>query len=116
VQQPKSLVNGAVLDVTGALSWRNRKEFHHIFPKAYLASRPDSERQMQNAVGNICLLASDANKTISSKPPSDYMGTLRAQHGERFDSILASNLIPPLADSGILESEYEYFLHARCEI
>ncbi len=42
------------------------------------------------------------------------MARLRAQHGPAaFDQILASNLIPPLADSGLLEDESEYFLTVR---
>ena len=33
-----------------------------------------------------------------------------------FRSILASNLIPPLEESGLLEDEFEYFLAVRLEL
>ena len=45
------------------------------------------------------------------------MARLRTQHGPAaFDQILASNLVPPLVDSGLLEDEFEYFLDVRLDL
>lgn len=42
------------------------------------------------------------------------MARLKEQYGAAaFDEILASNLIPPLEDSGLLIDEFEYFLEVR---
>ena len=44
------------------------------------------------------------------------MARLREQHGAGFDEILASNLIPPLEDSGLLLDDFEYFLAVRLDM
>jgi hypothetical protein len=43
------------------------------------------------------------------------MERLKGQHGEEFDRILNSNLIPPLDDSGLLLDDFEYFLAVRLD-
>jgi hypothetical protein len=114
--RPLGLRDGAPIDVEGSLAWENQREFHHIFPRAYLASCSDELKKRQSDIANIVLLPSGPNKEISSERPSVYMSKLRDKHGEaEFDRILATNLMPPLRESGLLEDEYEYFLHVRLE-
>jgi hypothetical protein len=114
---PRGLFDGAYIDVEGSLAWENQREFHHIFPKGYLVTCSEELRKRHNDIANIMLLPSGSNKEFSSEKPSVYMARLREQHGAvAFDQILASNLIPPLADSGLLEDEFEYFLDARLEL
>lgn len=114
---PRGLVDGAPIDVAGSLAWENQREFHHIFPSAYLATCSDAARRRQSDIANIMLLPSAPNKQISAERPSVYMARLREQHGKAaFDAILASNLIPPLEDSGLLEDEFEYFLDLRLDV
>ena len=72
-------------------------------------------KQRQNDIANIMILPSGANKQISSEKPSTYMEYLRKQHATSFDELLASNLIPPLEDSGLLLDEFEYFRAMRIE-
>jgi len=115
--EPQGLLDGAPIDVAGSLSWENQREFHHIFPKGYLATCSDKDREHQSEIANIMLLPSGPNKQLSSERPSVYMARLRDTHGrDRFDDILASNLIPPLEDSGLLLDDFEYFLAARLEM
>lgn len=115
--RPQSLLDGAPIDVEGSLAWENQREFHHIFPKGYLATCASELRKRQNDIANIMVLPSGPNKQISSERPSVYMGRLREQHGAaRLDEILASNLIPPLEESGLLLDEFEYFLAIRLEL
>lgn len=115
--RPQGLLDGAPIDVEGSLSWENQREFHHIFPKSYLATSPEEIRKRQSDIANIMLLPSGANKQFSSERPSVYMARLREKHGPAaFDQILDSNLIPPLEDSGLLEDEFEYFLAMRLEL
>jgi len=113
---PCGIVDGAPVDVEGSLSWENQREFHHIFPKGYLATCPEKDRQRQSDLANIMLLPSGPNKQISSEKPSVYMSRIKQQHGPAFDKILASNLIPPLEDSGLLIDDFEYFLAVRLEM
>jgi hypothetical protein len=115
--RPRGLVDGAPIDVEGSLAWENQREFHHIFPKGYLVTGLEQLRRRHSDIANIMLLPSGSNKQFSSERPSVYMARLSAQHGpEVFDQILASNLIPPLADSGLLEDEFEYFLAVRLDL
>ena len=62
------------------------------------------------------ILPSGPNKAIASEKPSIYMNRLKERHGLTFDSILSSNLIPPLEDSGLLLDDFEYFLAMRLEV
>jgi len=115
--RPRALLDGAPIDVEGSLAWENQREFHHIFPKAYLATCSEELRKRQGDIANIMLLPSGPNKQFSSERPSVYMARLRAQHDPAdFDQILASNLIPPLDDSGLLLDDFEYFLAARLDL
>jgi hypothetical protein len=115
--QPQSLLDGAPVDVRGSLSWENKREFHHIFPKGYLAAKSDEERKRQNDIANLMLLPSMPNKDISKEAPSIYMKRLRDIHGaDRFDEILATNLIPPLEYSGLLTDDLKWFLDVRTEL
>jgi len=111
--RPLNLTNGAPIDVEGSLSWSNQREFHHIFPRAYLASVGISRSKESNSILNIMLLSSVSNKSISAHKPSAYMTELRAKNFEHFESILASNLLPPLEESGLLNDDYERFLQVR---
>lgn len=114
--RPLGLADGGPIDIEGSLAWENQREFHHIFPSAYLATCSEELRQHQSDIANIMLLPSAPNKEISAERPSVYMARLRDRHGAAFDKILASNLVPPLSESGLLEDEYEYFLAVRLEM
>lgn len=109
---PRNLTNGAVIDVTTALSSYNRKEFHHIFPQAYLKSF-GLERDKINAIANICMLSADENKAISAKEPASYFAEVRESLGGDLDAVLSSNLIPPEALGAIDANNYEDFLQVR---
>jgi hypothetical protein len=112
---PLNLTNAAPIDVAGSLAWSNQREFHHLFPRAYLAGRTEDEKREQNNLLNIVLLASGDNKEISAKNPKVYLQEIRQKLGPRFSEVLASNLLPPFQDSGIQEEDYPYFLEARAE-
>ncbi len=114
---PQGLLDGAPIDAEGSLSWENQREFHHIFPKGYLATCSKELRDHQSDIANIMFLSSSPNKQISLERPSVYMARLREQHGAAaFDAILSSNLIPPLEDSGLLLDDIEYFLSVRLDL
>jgi hypothetical protein len=110
---PLDLTNGARIDVEGSLSWSNQREFHHIFPRAYLSSAGTAQSKEVNSIVNIMLLSSASNKLISARKPSAYMSEFRAKNPEQFSAILASNLVPSLEESGLLNDDYEKFLQTR---
>jgi hypothetical protein len=89
--KPVDLVKNSPVDLGRALSEYNRKEFHHVFPKAYLKEQRVPDNRI-NSTLNFCFLPSDSNKKISRKEPSDYFFSLVEQ--ANFNTVLDSNLLP----------------------
>lgn len=90
-KQPKNLLNGENVDVGEAISGFNKKEYHHIFPQAFLRQK-GIETNKINSLCNFCILPADANKVISDKAPSDYFRNVIPQ--EQLDDVLRSNFLP----------------------
>src|SRR6185436_5738286 len=89
--QPTDLIKNVKIDISMALSKYNRKQYHHIFPNAYLKKQGFPHGKIFSMV-NFCFLPADSNKKISKKSPSDYFFNLIPQN--EFNDILSSNLIP----------------------
>lgn len=53
-EAPLDLTNGRIIDTGLALSVYNRKEYHHIFPKAFLKSEFSLDDDKINVIGNFC--------------------------------------------------------------
>ncbi|WP_433944682.1 GmrSD restriction endonuclease domain-containing protein [Paenibacillus sp. SN-8-1] len=110
---PLDLTNGTKIDTGVALSVYNKKEYHHIFPKAFLKGEFNLDDDKVNVIGNFCFLPSNSNKIISDKKPSNYFKNIIPQ--EHIIRILESNIIP--TDITIYENDqYEAFLEARSRL
>jgi hypothetical protein len=110
--RPIDLVSGGYVDLGKALSEYNSKEYHHVFPRAYLSSReipPDKT----NSLCNFCFLTADSNKKISNKPPSDYFVTVLPQSGS-LAKTLESNLLP-LNKDVYEKNDFDAFLKLRSQ-
>ena len=107
--EPLDLVKNQKIDLGQALSQYNRKEYHHIFPQAFLKERGLTQDKIF-CVLNFCFLSSESNKAISKKSPSDYFFNLVPQHD--FAKILNSNLIPT-NKATFRSDDYDAFLEAR---
>lgn len=114
---PKSLYNASTIDLDQTLSSYNRKEYHHIFPKAFL-KKAKVHIDKINCMANICLLPAAANKLIRDQSPSSYL----ANSNNLFSSlgsnekispdVLKSNYMP--TDISIYQSnDFEKFLEER---
>jgi len=106
---PVDLVHGGLVDLRVALSEYNSKEYHHVFPRAYLKKREFATEKI-DSVCNFCFLTADSNKRISSKQPSDYFVSVVAQ--ENLVAILDSNLLP-LNKDVYEKNDFEEFLRLR---
>ncbi len=85
---PRSFISNAPIDLGQTLAAYNSREFHHIYPKAYLTAQGLTFSQA-NVVANICMIIADDNKAISDKGPSVYFPELPAKHRtEVFDSAI----------------------------
>lgn len=113
-QGPRNLTNGAIVDCTEALSSFNKKQFHHIYPKAYL-KRVGSEEQ-QNSLANICIIAASENNKISDSDPNNYLPELSVTLGDVADTVFVSNHMPAPSAENYAKLDYPSFLRARSVI
>lgn len=109
---PRDLAKNVKVDLDNALSTYNRKEFHHVFPNAFLKKKGFTTNQIFSLV-NFCFLPSDSNKQISKKSPSDYFFSIIDQ--TEFNKILESNLFP-LDKAIYLKDDYLKFQERRAEL
>ncbi|MFQ4138422.1 DUF262 domain-containing protein [Nodosilinea sp. PGN35] len=112
MDKPLDLVRGTRIDVGDSLSEFNRKQYHHVFPQAFLKQRNFQSDKISSMV-NYCFLPSDSNKRISSKAPSDYFFNVIPQ--SKYQDILQSNLLPINKDI-YRHNDYERFLEERAAL
>ncbi len=114
-RSPRNLTNGAVIDPAVALSSYNKKQFHHIYPRAYLKKASKSSLD-DNLLANICMIAAAGNNAISDKNPNEYLPNLTRVLGVSADAIFASNLLPIPSAFDYSSADYETFLKQRISI
>lgn len=109
---PIDLVKGVAVDISKSLSKYNRKEFHHVFPNAFLRTQGIPTNKIFSLV-NFCFLPSDSNKNISNKKPSEYFKTLIP--ASDYGKILVSNLLPN--EDNIYDNDnFDEFLEKRADL
>ena len=84
-----------------------RPQWHHIFPKKYLAGKVDDA--LVDALGNIAVIGTEINIRISAKDPMNYIAKYAIT-----DDKLEQQFIDP-ATLSIDHAEYEAWLRARAE-
>ncbi|MEZ4222623.1 MAG: DUF262 domain-containing protein [Polyangiaceae bacterium] len=85
---------------------------HHIFPRKYLASLPDTRGV--DCVLNRALIPKLTNIQIGKKRPGQYFGELKSRNPELEDA-LAQHLIPAAIVDGSYDDLFEIFLEDRGE-
>ena len=104
-------MTGVAIDTAHALSKYNKKEFHHIFPTAYL-KRLNAPGQ-HNCLANICMLPAAENGAISDSDPHEYLPQCAVALGSHAEPVFASNLIPAPSAFSFSTATLEEFTHAR---
>lgn len=107
--RPRSFLTGSEVDLGTVLSAYNARQFHHIYPKAYLAANGVSFHQA-NVISNICFLSASENNEISDKNPKDYFKDIPSEYKSL---IFKAALIPDEAKDGDLQ--FEEFTTLRAE-
>lgn len=110
-QNPLDLTNGENIRIDDALSSYKRKEYHHIFPDAFLKTKNHAIDKI-NQIPNFCLLPSLSNKAISKKPPSDYFKNIITSDPNLRKKIFEANLLPT-DESIYINDNYEEFTRQR---
>lgn len=109
---PKDLLKNQTIDLDKSLAQFNRKEYHHVFPQAFLKQTGKNADQIGTLL-NFCFLSSDSNKKIAAKQPSDYFFNEIKQ--KAYKEILESNLLPS-SRSCYKSNNYEDFLEKRASV
>lgn len=114
MRKPRNITNGATIDVAEALSAFNRKQFHHIFPTAYL--KRSSEKGERNSLVNICMLAASENNRVRDADPHIYIPECAKELGGEARTVFASNLLPAPSEIDYATSTYDQFLETRARV
>ena len=88
------------------------RNYHHFFPKAYVAKKYPSIEP--NVIANITLIDAASNNKIRAKAPSFYV-TEFTETNSKLSRSLRSHLIGSPKDFGILDDDFELFLERRSE-
>jgi len=111
-QQPKSFdTNGLVILDNSNLKIATSRNYHHFFPKAYLAESDKTKEP--NLIANITLIDGYSNKhRIGKKPPSEYTGKF-AKTNSSLSATLQTHLIWDMDGYGVNENDYASFIKRR---
>ena len=110
---PLSFASNSLVRIDNSWLHRtNSKNYHHFFPRAYLARRGIPDWQA-NSILNITLVDDYLNKrTIGAKAPSIYMDEFRQKNNQLCDT-LKTHLIDDLDIFGIWTDDYNRFIEQR---
>ena len=111
----RNITNGAIIDVKNALSFFNKKQYHHIYPQAYLKQKRVIPDKINN-ISNICMLTASENNYISDDNPNEYIPRLIEKLGEQYKQVFESNLLPILDKEEYERLAYDDFLDLRVKI
>lgn len=112
-QLPESFSDNSVVNISNQwLKQANSKNYHHFFPRAYLAKKNVEEWRINNVV-NITIVDDYLNKReIGAKAPSVYMKTFKKSNAN-LPKTMRSHLIGDLEEFGIADNDFDAFLDAR---
>ncbi len=114
MKRPCNLTNGARVDTAVALSGYNRKQYHHVYPRAYL--RRTGARTNANLLLNICMLSASGNNLVGATDPNEYLPELARQLGSDADAVFLSNMLPRPSQFDYARSSYDEFVEARAHV
>jgi hypothetical protein len=108
--KPRSFLSSGPVDLNAVLASCNRTEFHHIFPKNYLATKEGvTDKGQQFMLANFAFLSQTDNRSIQDKAPGDYVNQIPPSS---IDAIFEAAYIP----KGGLNMSYVDFTAARSKL
>ncbi len=109
-KSPRNLTNGTRIDPAVALSSYKKKQFHHVYPRAYLKRQGIRN---DNLLINICMLAAAGNLAVSDDDPNAYLPALAKKLEDEADAVFASNFLPTPSEFDYTSASYDDFLRTR---
>lgn len=113
-QQPKSFdTSGLVILDNSNLKIASSRNYHHFFPKAYLAGTATDHEP--NLIANITLIDGYSNKhRIGKKAPSKYIKAF-AKDNKSISNALKTHLIDDVDEFGVSTDDYGAFIDQRAQ-
>ncbi|MEU8165389.1 DUF262 domain-containing protein [Micromonospora sp. NPDC049004] len=108
---PKTFLSGEPVSLDDVLSEPNRREYHHCYPRAFLASlnpQDNSWSSRANALANFAIISRAENRIISDKAPSKYRSLMPTE----VQAVMDSALLPP----SLFDDDYAKFAIERAEM
>ena len=91
-KRPLSFISGAQIDLREKLSRGNRSEFHHLMPKAFLASSGQTSPPA-NCLANFAFISRADNRELGGVAPSKYRSKMPADTTEILRSAICRDVL-----------------------
>lgn len=103
-KDPKSFISGQPIDLSKTLKDANRREFHHLMPRAFIRSK-QAISWNENVLANFAFLSRADNRSIGGSAPSAY----RRKMPPDLSDILQRAIVP----NSLFDDDYDKFIHER---
>jgi hypothetical protein len=104
---PINFINGTPIDLNEKLRECNRKEFHHLMPRAFLRES-NQDSYSESCLANFCFISRADNRELGGEKPSVYKEKMTG----KIDDILQSHYCP----NALFDDNYEQFVENRSKI
>jgi len=101
---PINFINGSPIDLAAKLRECNRKEFHHLMPRAFL-NETEQDQYNESCLANFCFISRADNRQLGGGRPSIY----RQKMTGNIDEILGSHFCP----NALFDDDFEQFVNIR---
>lgn len=104
---PINFINGTPIDLGVKLRDCNRKEFHHLMPRAFLRDSGQNHYN-ESCLANFCFISRADNRMLGGHSPSVYRSKMTGD----MDLIINSHYCP----NALFDDKYEQFIDNRSEL
>lgn len=104
---PLSFISGTPVDLGAKLRACNRKEFHHLMPRAFLRESEQTQYN-ESCLANFCFISRTDNRILGGGRPSVY----RDKMAENVEQMISSHYCP----NALFDDNYEQFINNRSEL
>ncbi|MCI5209036.1 MAG: hypothetical protein D3910_09620 [Candidatus Electrothrix sp. ATG2] len=106
-KSPITFISGTPIDLEEKLRDCNRKEFHHLMPRAYL-NKSKQDQYNDSCLANFCFLSRADNRQLGGAKPSIYKEKITGD----ITKILESHYCP----HALFDDKYEQFVDNRSQM
>jgi len=107
---PLDFIGGGEIALGAVLRECNKKEFHHVYPRAMLLAQ-NEDKMLINSIANFCFLPRASNNAISDKPPSVYRQLMPTDPAK-----VAEIMNRALCPTDIFHDDLNRFINERCDL